>query len=80
MAHPSPSCGRRPASPTRDVCRLGRPHWLDRATGDAGLLDQPFTDEGTAHVLRGAVHLPDAPGPAGLVLLRDSAPPRTDPP
>lgn len=38
--------------PEHDVRRLGWPHWLQMATGDAALLDHPWTYDGTVDALR----------------------------
>lgn len=54
--------------PASEVGRLGWPDWLHLATGDTGLLDEPHTEEGAAHVLDSSLLLPRAPRPSGLLL------------
>ncbi|MEU8779054.1 hypothetical protein [Streptomyces sp. NPDC048606] len=54
--------------PAAEVCRLGWPHWLYLATGDAGLAGEPYTDDGAAHALDSSLHLPHAPRPPVLLL------------
>ncbi|MFE3503438.1 hypothetical protein [Kitasatospora sp. NPDC059160] len=46
--------------PAREVHQLGWPHWLHLATGDATLLDQPYTDHGAVLALRAVVDLSGA--------------------
>ncbi|SDT82963.1 hypothetical protein SAMN05216371_7775 [Streptomyces sp. TLI_053] len=55
-----------------EVRRLGWPHWLDLAVGDAVLLGQLYSEAGAELALRGSLHLPTGPC-APALLLRGSA-------
>ncbi|MFD7902946.1 hypothetical protein ACFV4G_11940 [Kitasatospora sp. NPDC059747] len=54
--------------PAVEVDRLGWPHWLYLAVGDALLHDGQHTPESAVAALRGSSHLAEAPCPPSLVL------------
>ncbi|MFD9067790.1 hypothetical protein ACFVZ3_40485 [Kitasatospora purpeofusca] len=54
--------------PAGQVGRLGWPHWLYLAVGDAPLRDEHWNGGGAAAVLRSSAHLAEVAAPPGLVL------------
>ncbi|CAN3985611.1 hypothetical protein KPATCC21470_8343 [Kitasatospora purpeofusca] len=54
--------------PAEEVCRLGWPHWLYLAVGDALLRDEFCAGDGVVAVLRGSVHLAEAASPPEIVV------------